>query len=97
MNIAIISLWAISSESIGGTERFTIDLATQLSSNGNFVQVFMISGESQVIQGVQYTSLDLVGKGAEANEYDLRNYADGLGNDEFYTAYKNDLSKDNIL
>ena len=87
MNIAIVSPWAISDESVGGTERYTIDLATQLSKHGDLVQVFMLSGTSQIINGVQYTSLDLLGHDVTANEYDLKSYVGALQNGEFYSMW----------
>ena len=75
MNIAIVSPWAISETSVGGTERFTIDLATQLHKLGNNVEVFVLSGRSCRIREVQYTSLDMLGGERIADEYDLKTFA----------------------
>lgn len=87
MNIAIISPWAISKTSVGGTERFTIDLASQLLALGDEVEVFMLSGESCNIGGVVYTSLNILGRGKVANEYDLRAYADNSTGESFYSKW----------
>jgi glycosyltransferase involved in cell wall biosynthesis len=72
MKVAIISPWAISKNAIGGTERFVADLANSLTSLGHRVTVFMLSGEQQRINDVEYVSLDVMGGGKIANEYDLR-------------------------
>lgn len=87
MNIAIVSPWAISESSVGGTERFTIDLATQLHALGNEVEVFVLSGKSCCIQGVKYTSLNLLGEEKIADEYDLKAFADDNTGELFYTKW----------
>ena len=46
MKIAIVNPWAISGKSIGGTERFVMDLAESLSDAGNEIDVYMFSGEN---------------------------------------------------
>lgn len=84
MKIAIISPWAISETSVGGTERFAIDLATQLHKLGNEVEVFVLSGGSTCIKGVKYTSLDILGGGKVANEYDLQAFAAHSKDASFY-------------
>lgn len=43
--MAIINPWVISGKSIGGTERFAIDLAESLKELGNEIDVYMFSGE----------------------------------------------------
>ena len=87
MNIAIISPWAISETSVGGTERFTIDLATQLLALGNSVEVFVLSGKSCHIQGINYTSLDVLGNGKIADEYDLQKLANENMGKSFYAKW----------
>jgi glycosyltransferase involved in cell wall biosynthesis len=87
MNIAIVSPWAISESAVGGTERFTIDLATQLLSLGNSVEVFTLSGKNCHIQGVKYTSLNLIGEEKVADEYDLKAFADDNKGDLFYAKW----------
>lgn len=72
MKVAIISPWAISKNAIGGTERFVTDLASGLVLLGHEVTVFMLSGKRQRINNVEYMSLDIMGDGKIANEYDLR-------------------------
>ncbi len=75
MKIAIISPWAISKSAIGGTERFTIDLADQFRDIGHSVTVFTFSGKDQRINNTDYISLDILGNGRIANEYDIREIA----------------------
>lgn len=93
MNIAVVSPWAISELSVGGTERFTIDLATQLHALGNAVEVFVLSGKSCSIQGVKYTSLDILGEEKVADEYDLKAFADEDTGDFFYEKWANYLGE----
>jgi len=69
MKIAIVSPWAITATSIGGTERFTIDLAAGLKRRGHSIQVFTLSGKDSLIAGVEYTSMEMLGnKPASENE-----------------------------
>ena len=62
MNIALITPWYIDKNSIGGTERFTEDLAISLKELGNNVDIYMLSGKSYKSKGINYISLDLFGK-----------------------------------
>lgn len=66
--IAIINPWNINENSIGGTERFVLDLANSLSKNNYAIDVYMLSGESYIKDNVSYISLDLF-DGATADEY----------------------------
>lgn len=91
MKIAIISPWAISKTSVGGTERFTIDLASQLRKLGHEPEVFVMSGKSRVIDGVNYTSLNILGQEKEASEYDLQTFADNSKGEAFYRIWANYL------
>lgn len=93
MNIAIISPWAISKSASGGTERFVIDLATQLSMPGNRVEVFTLSGRSHSSHGIRYKSLNILGNGKVADEYDLRDYVNKKTGDEFYENWATVLEK----
>lgn len=69
MRIAIINPWAISSKSIGGTERFVEDLAISLNKLGHKVDVYMFSGNNHISNSINYISLNLFGKNAIADEY----------------------------
>lgn len=69
MNIALITPWYINKNSIGGTERFTEDLAVSLKKLGNNVDVYMLSGKSYKTSGINYISLDLFGDNKIADEY----------------------------
>lgn len=91
MNIALVSPWAISEDTVGGTERFTVDLATQLHKLGNQVKVFMLSGRSCSINGISYTSLNILGDHKVANEYDLRSFASDEEGQKFYTKWQDYL------
>ena len=54
MNIALITPWYIDKNSIGGTERFTEDLAISLKELGNNVDIYMLSGKSYKSKGINY-------------------------------------------
>jgi glycosyltransferase involved in cell wall biosynthesis len=71
VKLLLVSLWAISDASVGGTERFTIDLADALTSAGHTVEVLMLSGKSTAIHGIPYRSLNIMGDSSEADEYTL--------------------------
>lgn len=73
MRIAIVSPWAISQNAVGGTERFVMDLAESLSRiDHNTVQVYMFSGNGQVLNGVSYQSINLLGDDVPVDEYTLK-------------------------
>ena len=46
MKIAILSPWTVRSNSVGGTERFVIDLAESFNNSGHEVDVYMLSGNN---------------------------------------------------
>ncbi len=69
MRIAIINPWAISGKSIGGTERFVMDLAESLKDLKNEIDVYMFSGESHVERGINYININLFDIIGEADEY----------------------------
>ena len=69
MRIAIINPWAISGKSIGGTERFVMDLAESLKDLKNEIDVYMFSGESHVEKGINYININLFDIIGEADEY----------------------------
>lgn len=84
MNVAVVTPWHVSPEAVGGTERFTIDIASGLADQGHNVEVFTISGQNTEINAIPYTSLDLLGNGSTANEYDLRRIMGPAINAPFY-------------
>lgn len=84
MKIAIINLWSISDKSIGGTERFILDLATSLSKLGHTVDVYMFSGNSYSKYGINYISLDIFGKGIIADEYMITKEFGTFDSDDSY-------------
>lgn len=84
MKIAIITPWAIAADAVGGTERFTIDLASGLSRLEHQVTVFMLSGKDMVIDGVLYHSLQLLGHDKIASEYDLQRMMGSFTTEQAY-------------
>ena len=48
MKIAILSPWTVKPTSVGGTERFVIDLAESFINANNKVDVYMLSGDSYI-------------------------------------------------
>ena len=54
MKIAILSPWTVKPTSIGGTERFVIDLAESFINANNEVDVYMLSGDSYIKNKVNY-------------------------------------------
>lgn len=67
MKIAIISLWNISENSIGGTERFVYDLAVHLRKDGDIADVYTFIGEDNKLLDINIFSL----KDALANTFEL--------------------------
>ncbi len=78
MRIAIFSPWAVSVRSVGGTERFVVDLSTELQKLGHEVVVYMLTGENNLIRDIRFISLDLLGKGAIADEYSIERFVGKL-------------------
>ncbi|MBE6161801.1 MAG: GNAT family N-acetyltransferase [Firmicutes bacterium] len=74
MRIAILSPWTIKPTSVGGTERFVIDIAESLTKSGNVVDVYMLSGETYNKNNVNYISIDLFDNKNNVDEYFLREY-----------------------
>lgn len=85
MKIAIINPWAISGKSIGGTERFVMDLAESLSDIGNEIDVYMFSGESHIEKGIHYININLFDMEGEADEYIIQ---DTFGDFETTESYE---------
>lgn len=72
MKIAILTPWSISPDSVGGTERFVIDLAESLKFLGNDVDVYMLSGKEYTKKGVNYLNINLFNTEDTIDEYFLR-------------------------
>ena len=81
MNVLIVSLWSISNASIGGTERFVIDLAHLLSKKCS-VTVLSLGFADLNIKNVNVFSLNIVDG---LNEFSLLKYLEngGLAEIEF--------------
>lgn len=72
MKIAILSPWTVKPNSIGGTERFVIDLAESFEKADNIVDVYMLSGNSYIKNNVNYISMELFDGKADVDEYFLK-------------------------
>lgn len=72
MKIAILSPWTVKPTSIGGTERFVIDLAESFINSNNEVDVYMLSGDSYIKNKVNYISMNLFKDINEVDEYFLK-------------------------
>lgn len=73
MKIAIISPWTVSSNAVGGTERFVLDLAKTFKDLNNEVDVYMLSGESHTRDGINFINLRILGTDDYMDEYALEN------------------------
>ncbi len=72
MKIAILSPWTVKPTSIGGTERFVIDLAESFINTNNEVDVYMLSGDSYIKNKVHYISMNLFKDIKDIDEYFLK-------------------------
>lgn len=93
MKIAIVNTWAISDKSIGGTERFVVDLAESFAKLGNEVDVFMFSGISHHYNGINYININLFNISGNADEYVLPQNLGDFETDESYSELANRLEK----
>lgn len=93
MKIAIVNPWSISYKSIGGTERFVIDLAESLTNLGNEVDVYMFSGENHVEKGVNYININLFNMEGDADEYIIQNAFGEFETEESYINLAEKLEK----
>lgn len=73
MKIAILTPWSISSDAVGGTERFVMDLANSFVKLGNIVDVYMLSGKEYEKNGVYYKNINLFNTNETIDEYYLKN------------------------
>jgi|GEM_PF-1408111 len=71
MKILITSIWPINKFSIGGTERYIIDLSTALKKSGHNVHVLMLSGENNFINEVEYLPIEITGI-SKLDEYSIK-------------------------
>lgn len=78
MKIAILSPWTVKPNSVGGTERFVIDLAESFIEAGNNVDVYMLAGEEYEKNNVNYKSIDLFDGLVSVDEYFLKNEFDNF-------------------
>ena len=72
MKIAILSPWTVKPTSVGGTERFVIDLAESFINANNKVDVYMLSGDSYIKNKVNYISMNLFKDIKDIDEYFLK-------------------------
>jgi len=72
MKVLIVSLWPISKSSIGGTERFVLDLAKSLKLKGQEVGVIMLSGTSCLIDGIEFQAINIDSGIDKIDEYSIK-------------------------
>ncbi|KKQ32140.1 MAG: Glycosyl transferase group 1 [candidate division TM6 bacterium GW2011_GWF2_37_49] len=72
MKVLIVSLWPINKSSIGGTEKYVIDLATMLKRRSVDCNVLMLSGKKNIIDGVKYQPL-ILSSTKRLDEYSIKN------------------------
>ena len=72
MKIAILSPWTVKTGSVGGTERFVIDLAESFARANNEVDVYMLAGEEYKKNNVNYKNIDLFDGKKSVDEYFLK-------------------------
>jgi len=68
MKILHVSLWPIDKNSIGGTERYVICLASSLDKKGVYNDVAMLSSKKATINGVTYIPIN-ISHSKRLNEY----------------------------
>lgn len=90
MNVLLISLWPISSASIGGSERFVADLANLLSAHCSVTILSIGRIRDLKIKNVKVSSLDLID---QLNEYSLSEYLGNGGLAQIATALKSFIDK----
>ena len=84
MKIAILSPWTVKPTSIGGTERFVIDLAESFINANNEVDVYMLSGDSYIKNKVNYISMNLFKDITEVDEYFLKSQFNQFNNEQSF-------------
>lgn len=84
MKIAILSPWTVKPNSVGGTERFVIDLAESFQNNKNDVDVYMLSGTNYQKNNVNYKSIDLFGENKDVDEYFLKKEFDNFNTEKSF-------------
>lgn len=84
MKIAILSPWTVKPTSIGGTERFVIDLAESFINANNEVDVYMLSGDSYIKNKVHYISMNLFKDTKEIDEYFLKSRFNQFNNEQSF-------------
>ena len=84
MKIAILSPWTVKNNSVGGTERFVIDLAESFANAGNNVDVYMLAGEDYEKNNVNYKSLDLFEGMKSVDEYFLKKKFDNFNSEKSF-------------
>lgn len=93
MKIAIVSPWTIKQNSIGGTERFVIDLAESFKKSGHAVDVYMLSGDSYVNNGVNYLNIDLFAGVNGVDEFFLKEYFQNFNEESSFEKLANEIER----
>lgn len=92
MNILIVSLWSILNDSIGGTEKFVVDLAHLLSKDYN-VTILSLGETDLDTDNVRTVSLHIV---SDLNEYSLQQYLDNGGFSEISAKLASFIKENNF-
>lgn len=92
MKIAIISPWMVSKTAVGGTERFVLDLAKSFKNLGNDVDVYMLSGENHVDEGINFISIKISDDGY-IDEYVLQGLFGDFSDKTIYDRIAEKLEK----
>lgn len=93
MKIAILSPWTVKPNSVGGTERFVIDLAESFTIAGNNVDVYMLAGEEYKKNNVNYKNIDLFNGMSSVDEYFLKKEFDNFNFKKSFEDLANRIEK----
>lgn len=91
MKIAILSPWTVKPTSVGGTERFVIDLAESFIKANNEVDVYMLSGDSYIKNKVNYISMNLFKDIKDIDEYFLKSQFNQFNDEQSFENLSNKI------
>lgn len=93
MKIAIISPWTVSKTAVGGTERFVLDLAKSLKKLENEIDVYMLSGEDHIDEGINFINLKISNTDEYIDEYALKKLFGDFSDNLIYDKIANKLEQ----
>lgn len=71
MKVLHVSIWPIGKDSIGGTERYVMNLSSSLKKRSIFSDIIMLSGKRTKINGVRYIPIN-ISETKKFDEYSVR-------------------------